>query len=175
MAEETVVRPMCTADLPVVLAWRNHPEIRRHMLTRHEISLDEHVHWFESACLDPTRRLLVVEDAARPLGFVQLSGVLEEPGAVVEWGFYAAPGALPGSGSRLGLAALSYAFDQLRVHKICGQSLGSNSASIRFHMKLGFQQEGVLRQHKRMNGRYEDLICFGLLCEEWRLRPKETE
>ena len=43
-----IIRPMEESDLDNVLRWRNHPSIRRSMLTQHEISLSEHTDWFKS-------------------------------------------------------------------------------------------------------------------------------
>lgn len=161
-----LLRPMRTEDLPQVLAWRNHPEIRRHMLTQHEITLEEHGRWFDRASQDPARRLLVIEAADGLLGYVQFSRVAQ--GGACDWGFYAAPGAPPGSGSQLGKAALDFAFGPLGVHKVCGQALAGNDASIRLHRKLGFREEGLLRQQQRIGATYHDLLCFGLLRQEWQ-------
>ncbi len=135
------------------------------MLTQHEISWREHCDWFERNASDPTRRLLIIEERHEALGFVQLKGV--GAGAISEWGFLAAPDKPKGTGRKFGKAAIDYAFRSLQIHKLCGQVLGTNESSIRFHLSLGFRKEGVLRQHHRIEARYHDLICFGLLCEEW--------
>jgi UDP-4-amino-4,6-dideoxy-N-acetyl-beta-L-altrosamine N-acetyltransferase len=156
---------MRAGDLGRVLAWRNHPNVKRHMLTQHEITLGEHLSWFERASNDATKRLLIVEEGELSLGFVSFSGVA--PGGVSDWGFYATPDAPRGSGRKLGFSALDYAFETLELHKICGQALGQNEASCRFHWMLGFQQEGVLRDQQLIGGSYHDLICFGLLRGEW--------
>jgi UDP-4-amino-4,6-dideoxy-N-acetyl-beta-L-altrosamine N-acetyltransferase len=150
----------------MVLAWRNRPEVRSAMLTQHEIRLDEHRQWFEHASLDPTRCLLIAEEAGQPLGYVHFSGVAA--GGVSAWGFYTAAGAPPGSGSRLGRAALDHAFNVRGVRKVCAQVLATNVASLRFHRKLGFVEEGALREQQQIEDTYYDLICFGLLRREWR-------
>lgn len=165
MTENCQIRQMVNADLERVLAWRNSHAVRRYMLTQHEISMGEHRQWFEFASQDPMRRLLIVEEGDVGLGFVQFKDVA--PGGVADWGFYASPDALKGAGTKLGVMALDFAFDVLALHKVCGQALTLNRASIRFHRKLGFQQEGVLRQQHRIDGAYHDLICFGLLRDEW--------
>lgn len=151
----------------MVLAWRNHPDIRAFMLTQHEINLEEHYSWFRKASLDSTRRLLIVEERDEPLGYVQFSGVVE--GGVADWGFYARPQALKGAGRKLGAAALNFAFGALNIHKVCGQAIADNEASIALHRRLGFVEEGVLRDQQRVNGSYHSLICFGLLKHEWQL------
>ncbi len=159
------VRPLTADDLAIVLAWRNHPQVRQHMLTQQDISLPEHQAWFERLANDPGKRALVFEEGGRPLGFVHFSGVSQ--GGVADWGFYTAPDAPKGTGSKLGWAALALAFDTLGLHKVCGQVLASNAASIAFHCRLGFRQEGTLREQHRSAGHYEDILCFGIMSHEW--------
>ena len=163
--ESCLIRPMQRQDLERVLDWRNHPDIRRVMLTQHEITLPEHRVWFERSSADPAKRLLIVEEHGVPLGYVHFIGVAT--GAAADWGFYAAPDADKGSGRKLGRAALHFAFQGLGLHKVCGQALSFNHASVRFHRSLGFQQEGVLREQHLLGNAYHDLICFGLLRHEW--------
>lgn len=150
----------------MVLTWRNHPDVRAFMFTQHEIDQEEHYAWFREASLDPTRRLLIVEERDGPLGYVQLNGVAE--GGVADWGFYARPQALKGAGRRLGTVALNFAFGALNIHKVCGQAIIGNEASIALHRKLGFVEEGILRDQRRVNGAYHSLVCFGLLKHEWQ-------
>ena len=164
-SKEYQLRLMAADDLRLVLAWRNHPEIRRHMISQHEISIEEHRKWFDRISKNPNCRVLIFECDHSPIGFVSLTGVSEDGSA--DWGFYVAPDAPKGTGLKLGTAALKYAFVTARLHKVCGQAFDFNEASIRFHRKLGFQQEGVLREQYIVDGRYRDLICFGLLHQEW--------
>jgi len=161
------IRPMVHADLERVLAWRNHPNVRRYMYTQHEITLAEHQRWFERSLPDPKKHLLVFEANHQPLGFVNFNAVANE--GIADWGFYAAPDAPKGSGRQLGRAALSHAFTKLKLHKVNGQALAYNERSIQFHQALGFQQEGILRDQHFDGERYHDVICFGLLCHEWQL------
>jgi UDP-4-amino-4,6-dideoxy-N-acetyl-beta-L-altrosamine N-acetyltransferase len=161
----TSMRRMNHGDLEEVLRWRNHPDVRQHMFTQHEIGLDEHARWFERASQDPARHLLIHERAGQALGFVQIHEIAS--GGIADWGFYLAPHAPKGTGAGLGLGALAYAFETARLHKICGQALASNERSISFHQKLGFQQEGLLQQHHFDGQRYHDVLCFGLLAQQW--------
>lgn len=170
--ENCHIRPVSSADLERMLVWRNQPQVRAYMLTQHEISLEEHQQWFERCSKDPSRRLMIVEEGGRPLGFVGFSGV--EAGAVATWGFYAAPEVVKGAGTKLGLTALGFAFGELLLYKVCGQALAFNEASIRMHQKIGFRQEGVLRGQHKINENYHDIICFGLLREEWDMRSRHS-
>ena len=170
MIETCTVRALSEDDLPMVLAWRNHPEVRRFMLTQHEISPIEHRNWFEKATVDPHRSLLIVEEAEIPIGYVQFSNVTS--GGIADWGFYKRPDSPKGTGRKLGVTALNHAFKELELHKVCGQAIESNCGSIEFHKWLGFIQEGTFRDQCKIGTEYHSLICFGLLAHEWQ--NKET-
>lgn len=159
------VRRMTDADLEQVLAWRNHEEVRRYMYSRHEISWTEHTHWFERAARDRNRHLLILEVDSVPRGFINIHHCA--PSGVADWGFYTAPDAPKGTGRQLGNAALDYAFNEAGLHKICGQALMHNGRSIKFHLRLGFQQEGLLRDQYFDGNQYHNVICFGLIASEW--------
>lgn len=173
MVDACLIRKVTEQDLPMVLEWRNHADVRRYMFTQHEISLDEHRNWFAKASQDLSRCLLIVEENKQAIGYVQFSRV--EDGGVADWGFYARPDAPKGSGRKLGVIALNHAFGPLKLHKVCGQAIESNQASIAFHQCLGFALEGVLRDQKRINGTYHSLHCFGLLAADWQFKAVEQE
>lgn len=159
------LRPMTAEDLEQVLAWRNHWDIRRFMYTQHEIGMDEHRAWFTRASRDPGRHLLIFETTGLPRAFMAITSLSD---TIADWGFYIAPDAPPGTGRALGLAGLQYAFETLDLHKVCGQALGYNERSIRFHERLGFSREGVLRDQHFDGKNYHAIVCFGLLAGEWR-------
>lgn len=159
------LRPMCSDDLDNILKLRNHPEIRRYMFTQHEISQEEHKRWFEQASRSPGIDLLILENGKECLGFVQFKESNFK--GVFDWGFYIAPYAPKGSGRKLGMAALDYAFNKEKLYKVCGQALQWNKPSISYHSYLGFKQEGVFQSQYFDGEVYHDLVCFGLLKDEW--------
>lgn len=165
MSELCSTRALRHDDLPMILSWRNHPNVRQFMLTQHEIGSAEHQQWFEKAGNDCNRCLLVVEESERAIGYVQFARV--SSGGIADWGFYANPSASKGSGRKIGTAALTYAFKELHLHKVCGQALDYNHASIALHTRLGFKQEGLLREQHRGANQYQGLVLFGLLACEW--------
>ena len=162
---------MLESDLEAVLRWRNHPGVRKCMLSPHEITMAEHLAWFDRSEKDDTRVLLVVEEDCRMMGCVVFSNV--SFAGTADWSFYVDPDSLPGTGRKVCAAALYSAFNELQIHKVAGQVLDFNAASIRTHLRLGFRQEGVLREHRLIDGKHLDLIVFGLLSFEWleRNRP----
>lgn len=162
---------MQRADLAMVLSWRNHISVRQNMFGQSEISSDDHQNWFEAASQNAHKFLFVFENETMPAGFVNFS----EHHGIADWGFYLAPDAPRGSGQRLGLSALDRAFGPLKFHKVCGQVIDRNTRSIRFHEKLGFKQEGRLRESYLDGETYRDVVHFGLLNREWDPAKIEKE
>lgn len=157
------LRPMKIDDLELIRAWRNHDNVRKFMFSQRVINSDAHQKWFKKANNDSLHKLFIFEDHADPIGFTQLK---TKDNRLYEWGFYTSPDAEKGSGTRMLKLVIQQAFHELRATKLYGEVLGFNRASIKLHEKLGFTQEGVLREHVFLNQAYQDVYCFGLLQSE---------
>lgn len=64
--------------------------------------------------------------------------------------------------------ACAYAFSTLSLRRLTAGTPASNEAMCRCFTRLGFKEEGRLRQQLLIRGKYEDHILFGLLAEEHR-------
>lgn len=163
---EGLLRVMEERDLQSVLAWRNHPEVRRYMFNSGEIAWSEHVAWFAAASTNPRKHLLVFESDGVLLGFINFSE--SASGGIAEWGFHAAPDAPKGTGKHMLGLALIHGFTQLGLHKISAQVLQGNPRSLVLHRQLGFSEEGCLREQHGDGTSYQSVYCFGLLQREWQ-------
>jgi len=65
---------------------------------------------------------------------------------------------------------INFAFDDLNMHRIEADVDPRNTASVRTVERLGFQQEGYLRQRWQVNGEIQDALFFGLLKPDWQAR-----
>lgn len=65
---------------------------------------------------------------------------------------------------------LRYGFVTLGLHRIHASHFARNPASGRVMLKAGMRQEGVARAHVRRFDRFEDLVQYGMLREEFE-RP----
>lgn len=160
------LRSMAGSDLRQVLAWRNDWRVRRHMFDRELITWSDHVAWFEKAVADPRRHILIFEANGVPAGYLGFS--VSTSGANAEWGFYTAEATPKGYGTLLCATGLNYGFSKVGLHKITGRAIGSNRASIALHRKLGFALEGTFREDYFDGSCYCDVLCFGLLRQEWQ-------
>lgn len=62
---------------------------------------------------------------------------------------------------------LDLGFGELGLHRIVICSGTSNLRSQAVPRRLGFTEEGVLRESCKVGDRYVDLICFSMLDREW--------
>lgn len=62
---------------------------------------------------------------------------------------------------------LEYAFEELGLHKVHAKVWEDNEGSMHLLEKLGFEREGVLRDHWYGFGDYSDEHLFGLLETDW--------
>ncbi len=63
-----------------------------------------------------------------------------------------------------------HAFEEHRVHKVVISCAIDNLRSRAVAERLGFLQEGTLRQADRLHDRYVDGVFYGLLKDEWNTR-----
>jgi UDP-4-amino-4,6-dideoxy-N-acetyl-beta-L-altrosamine N-acetyltransferase len=166
---------MTADDLELVRRWRNRPEVRAHMFTRHEIGAEEHRAFFARALVDPTARYLVGVDAAgAPLGVVGFTGIHRDH-RTADWGFYVGDTAPRGTGTALCRSGLDHAFDDLGLEKVSGEVLDGNVRSLRLHLLLGFVVEGTFRSHHLRDGRRHDVVRLAIDAEAWRVRRPDIE
>ncbi|MEK9146343.1 MAG: GNAT family protein [Elusimicrobiota bacterium] len=73
-----------------------------------------------------------------------------------------------GFGTEAGKLIIDHVFKNRELHRICARIDPSNRPARRVLKKLGFRYEGCLRSERRLNGRWIDQECWGLLRSEWK-------
>jgi ribosomal-protein-alanine N-acetyltransferase len=75
-----------------------------------------------------------------------------------------------GVGKEAGVLMVDHGFNALNLHRIyCGTS-EDNSGMQKLADFLGFKKEGVMKEALFKEGRYKDLIHYGLLRKNWKKR-----
>jgi RimJ/RimL family protein N-acetyltransferase len=112
--------------------------------------------------------------AVRPLegndliGFLELDGVDWQHGVCgMGLGIGDPANRDKGYGHEATQLALRYAFHELNLHRVQVTIFSYNQRSIALIEKLGFQREGIFREHLQRDGRRHDMILYGLLRHEW--------
>ena len=131
------LRRATLSDSRLLYMWRNHQNIRRFMRQTQAITWATHRRWLARQLGNPDYVLLIYYENGTPLGSVNFTRITER---VCEWGFYAAPDAPRGTGTKMLRTAIAWARLCLDVEKICAQVREDNVASVRLHEKLGFRR-----------------------------------
>jgi UDP-4-amino-4,6-dideoxy-N-acetyl-beta-L-altrosamine N-acetyltransferase len=160
------LREIKDSELDLMRSWRNAPNVRANMYTRHEISSEEHLAWWNRTRQRADQQYFMYGKNTVPLGIVGFSAI-DLINSNCSWAFYAAPDAPRGTGSRMEWLALEHVFGTLRLHKLHCEVLAFNAAVVALHEKFGFMIEGRLRQQHRIDAEYVDIIRMGLLASEW--------
>lgn len=64
-------------------------------------------------------------------------------------------------------ALIEYAFHELKLNRVQIRCASENTRSRAIPERLGFRQEGVVRQCEVLHDRAVDLVIYGLLADEW--------
>lgn len=170
--EKVLLKDICEDDLLLILKWRNQETIREVMFDSSIITWKTHINWFNRIKISETAvsKVFYFEDV--PFGIINITQI-DTINNSCEWGFYiGAQDVPPGMGTILGYTALNYIFQDLKIRKVLAEVLDFNDKSAHFHKKMGFTQEGLLREQVLKNGKYIDVLLFGCLSSEWNEQSK---
>mgnify|MGYP001043213221 CR=1 FL=1 len=161
-----LIRDVREGDLSQMLEWRNAPKVRENMYSQHEITLTEHLAWWEKIKLSQTDRYFIFELNSKPLGVVAFNDI-DVLNNTAFWAFYSSPEAPRGTGSRMETLALEYCFSFLGLHKLCCEVLEFNKAVVRLHKKFGFVEEGFFRDQRRIGSQYVGVYRLAIVSSQW--------
>jgi len=69
---------------------------------------------------------------------------------------------------------LSFAFNELGLHKVTLDVNANNQAALRAYAAVGFVREGINREAVYQDGQWLDLYQFGILAKEWWVVSRGT-
>jgi len=118
--------------------------------------------------IDSSRRFFIFELNGEPsglIGFTQIDQVTNS----ASWVFYSGDTSKRGVGSMMETAALNYAFDEMKLHKLNCEVLEFNDAVIAFHRKHGFKVEGIFKKQYLKNEKYWDIYRLAIFKKDWLL------
>jgi diamine N-acetyltransferase len=109
----------------------------------------------------------IVHDGPEAIGLASLVDLdHEQRRAELLVGFPRAEGR-PAAALKASLAAMQFAFGALKLNRLISYVYGDNPASQANTLHLGLRQEGLLREHLRVDGVALDLHVNGLLAREY--------
>lgn len=158
-------------DMPLLLEWRNNPDHRKYYREYRESSLEDQINWYENIMMkDSTWHHFIVkpiDNLNKNIGVAFLNHIhpIYRTG---EFGITLGDPEYRGKGygKDMLITLIKYGFDQLNLNRIWCE-VYSNNDSIHVYRKIGFKDEGVLRQHVYKDGEYLDSYMLGMLQSEY--------
>lgn len=73
-----------------------------------------------------------------------------------------------GIGTEATKLTLHYGFNYLNLHKIYLKTTSDNFSAMKMYEKIGFKQEGLLKEHEFKHGKYVDKILYGIIKHDFK-------
>ncbi len=182
IGEKVRLRPVEERDLPCFVEWLADREVTRWLAAMGQPpTLEDEREWYESKRLDPenvmwsieTLRVLPHDPTHSGQAEWRLAGNVElrltprarraEMGIAIQdktqWN--------RGLGTDAVRLVLDYAFNDLDLNRVELTTDEENARAIRCYEKSGFAREGLLRQHRLIDGRFGNTIVMSVLREGW--------
>jgi UDP-4-amino-4,6-dideoxy-N-acetyl-beta-L-altrosamine N-acetyltransferase len=157
---------MCREDAADVVRMRAEPEVQAQLFSERPPTIEEHLRWLtDIEARGDRHEFMIVERASgRSVGTIGLSHI-DRVNRRAEYGvLIGEPGArgkgLAAEASRL---LLAYAFGTLKLRRVYLHVLARNADALRLYRRVGFQPEGVLRQHVRKGDDFLDVAVMAAL------------
>jgi len=132
----------------MILAWRNHQNIKQWMINQDEITLEEHLKYIDSLSIKKDRIYFLVKELDNYLGVIDFTNIVKNECA--EFGIYTKPN-LIGIGSILMNSIINYAFDILKLKRLVANVYVNNEKAIKLYKKFNFIE---LTKDKDNNGKF---------------------
>ena len=170
------LRAIEKTDLPQFTVWLNDPEVQLGLNMFLPLSLEDENQWFEENQKKPRyERSLAIEiqpdDREGEWVFAGSCGLF-----AFDWRVRKAEIGLhigrkeywnQGFGTRVMELLLNHGFNTLNLNRLDLRVFAHNPRAIRVYQKVGFREEGLLRQAHYHNGHYIDVHIMGILKSEW--------
>lgn len=166
------LRSVEISDTQLIQQWHNDPDIRRaarlgelpvtYAKEEKDISLARDSQ-------DEIYLLIVKKEKDQPIGFIRLNIV--DRASRNMW-LRMIIGDKNARGTNLAQEALTlvldWIFSEQNMNRISLETYATNERAIRFFEKLGFKQEGVIREAVYVDGEYHNILSLGLLNKEFK-------
>ena len=163
--------PVEEENIEQLRQWRNRPDLRQYFREYKEISKISQLKWFtKHVNEDPNEINFEIHDyeSNKLIGHCVLSQI-KWTNRTSEFGIYIGDDSFLGKG--YGKDALEtlikYGFEEICLNRIWAEVYSINENALNLYKKVGFEVEGILKQHVYKNGKFIDSFLIGLLKEKW--------
>lgn len=166
------LRPLAETDVDDVLTWVNDPAIVGNIaaFSGHAFTRDQELAYIRRTLASNADRVWSIEEtgSGRYLGQCGVHQIHDRSKVGRLACIIAARGDMGrGFGTAAIRATLDRAFGELGLHKVWLMIFRTNERSRRTYARIGFVEEGTLREEYFHDGGWHDMLRMSLLAREW--------
>jgi RimJ/RimL family protein N-acetyltransferase len=158
-------------DLEKTLGWINDPDLMVLMGVRGPKTLMMQKRWFEELNKNSDKIIfaICIKESDEHIGNVSLYSIdLIHRNAGLSIFIFDKKFHHKGYGTEALILLLEYAFNYLNLHRVYCKTSSEYKEAMNIYRKLGFCEEGKLRQHEFHKGEYIDKIIMGLIKNDFK-------
>jgi hypothetical protein len=165
-------------DLKQLMDWRNNPEFRKHFREYRELNMAMQDKWFEQKVVnDPTTMMFSIKRLADGellgcCGFVCINWVHRHADLSIYIGWKDSYIDEEGFAKESCELLFKYGFDELNLNKIWTEIYEFDKKKWELYQKLGFKQDGMLRENYFYDGKWWGSRIISLLAKDFRENKK---
>ncbi|WEL21066.1 Acetyltransferase, RimJ family [Halorhabdus sp. BNX81] len=164
--DDITLRPIEADDAEFLAETINHPDVWPALGAYDPLNDQQEREWIESLGDSDDIHLLICADD-EPVGTIGLNEMFDVWGTA-ELGYYLHPDAQGnGYASDAARRLVRYGFEDHRLAKVYANVYEDNDASQAVLESVGFEREGVFRDHAFVRGERVDVYRYGLLAKEF--------
>jgi RimJ/RimL family protein N-acetyltransferase len=169
-SDKVTLRAIERSDLATIAKWRSVPSAYEYFFEYLPIPLAQQEKWYEQQLINRDEINFAVDDNSGLIGTASIYQI-DRRNRRAEWGRIVIGDENKrgqGIGKEILGLLIEYAFDHLNMHKLYCEVAAQNVSAIEVYKKLGFQQDGLLRDHVFKGGVYIDVLVMSLLEDTYR-------
>jgi UDP-4-amino-4,6-dideoxy-N-acetyl-beta-L-altrosamine N-acetyltransferase len=153
------LRPIEECDTPNILKWRNSEIVKSNLFGSAELCEETHKNWLTNHVAAGKCVQFIIHAEDTPIGTIFLKNIDRE-NSKAEFGIFIGEKEAHGKGYGTIAAKLitDFGFRDLALNKIYLLVFEDNKGAIKSYKKVGFTEEGLLRQEYYKNGRFQNVL-----------------
>jgi RimJ/RimL family protein N-acetyltransferase len=175
------IRPIQKEDLKTRVEWINHPSVINNMYFDYPITIEDTTRWFNSLSRRENRvDMVAIDNEGLLVGMFGLTNI-NNKNLNAEFHIFINPITQgKGFGKALIKWTVNFGFLKKGLNKIYLLTDRENLQAFSLYRKIGFVEEGVLREQSVRDGTFVDRYFMGILKRDWenanwRVRKVEYE
>ena len=163
------LRKVHEEDLEKIMVWRMKPSVTKYMYTDPVLTLEGQKKWFQKISTDESCRYWIIDVDGVAIGLLGLIHI-EPEHKRCSWVWYIGEDEYRGKGiaKKIQLNLYDYVFYHMNFNRLYSDILSFNTHEIKnVHEAVGYEVEGVLKQHVIKNGEYLDVVMMGITKDKW--------